>query len=90
MIGLSFVGAAGFEPATPCSQNRCANRTALRPDIHLAIELYFFSRAISCPDIYPLIDLFLILFETKAANSDSHAFQRDTLSGPNKLRKNMR
>ena len=58
-----IVGAAGFEPATPCSQNRCANRTALRPDIHLAIDLYFFSRAISCPDIYPLIDLFLILFE---------------------------
>ena len=23
---------AGFEPATPCSQNRCANRTALHPE----------------------------------------------------------
>ena len=51
-----IVGAAGFEPATPCSQNRCANRTALRPDIHLAIDLFFFSRDISCPDIYPLIE----------------------------------
>ena len=25
------VGVAGFEPATPCSQSRCANRTALYP-----------------------------------------------------------
>ena len=27
-----FVGVKGFEPSTPCSQSRCANRTALRPD----------------------------------------------------------
>ena len=27
------VGVAGFEPATPCSQSRCANRTALYPEI---------------------------------------------------------
>gem|GEM_PF-4909045 len=27
-----FVGAAGFEPATPCSQSRCASRTALYPE----------------------------------------------------------
>ena len=26
------VGAAGFEPATSCSQSRCANRAALCPD----------------------------------------------------------
>ncbi len=26
-----IVGVAGFEPATPCSQSRCANRTALYP-----------------------------------------------------------
>ncbi len=26
------VGATGFEPTTPCSQSRCANRTALRPE----------------------------------------------------------
>ncbi len=25
------VGETGFEPATPCSQSRCANRTALHP-----------------------------------------------------------
>ena len=24
---LIFVGVAGFEPTTPCSQSRCANRT---------------------------------------------------------------
>ena len=28
-----IVGVAGFEPATPCSQSRCANRTALHPEI---------------------------------------------------------
>ena len=28
---VCFVGATGFEPTTPCSQSRCANRTALRP-----------------------------------------------------------
>ncbi len=30
--GLSSVGVAGFEPTTPCSQSRCANRTALHPE----------------------------------------------------------
>ena len=28
---FSIVGVAGFEPATPCSQSRCASRTALYP-----------------------------------------------------------
>ena len=28
-----FVGATGFEPTPPCSQSRCANRTALRPEM---------------------------------------------------------
>ena len=28
----ALVGVAGFEPAAPCSQNRCANRTAPRPE----------------------------------------------------------
>ena len=28
-----FVGVPGFEPGTPCSQSRCANRTALHPEI---------------------------------------------------------
>ena len=27
-----IVGVAGFEPTTPCSQSRCANRTALHPE----------------------------------------------------------
>ena len=31
---ISFiVGIPGFEPGTPCSQSRCANRTALHPAI---------------------------------------------------------
>ena len=29
---LNLVGAVGFELTTPCSQNRCANQAALRPD----------------------------------------------------------
>ncbi len=29
---FDYVGVAGFEPATPWSQTRCANRTALHPD----------------------------------------------------------
>ena len=29
---IFFVGVAGFEPTTPCSQSRCANRTALHPE----------------------------------------------------------
>ena len=28
---LFCVGVTGFEPVTPCSQSRCANRTALHP-----------------------------------------------------------
>ena len=28
---ICFVGVKGFEPSTPCSQSRCANRTALHP-----------------------------------------------------------
>gem|GEM_PF-3544439 len=34
-----LVGAKGFEPSTPCSQSRCANQTALRPDICFLVEL---------------------------------------------------
>ena len=29
----SSVGVAGFEPTTPCCQSRCANRTALHPEV---------------------------------------------------------
>ena len=32
MLLSLFVGVAGFEPTTPCSQSRCANRTALHPE----------------------------------------------------------
>ena len=28
---ICLVGVKGFEPSTPCSQSRCANRTALHP-----------------------------------------------------------
>ena|GEM_PF-2584218 len=39
---FSRVGVAGFEPTTPCSQSRCANRTALHPVV---------------PDLDPVIGL---------------------------------
>ena len=29
---IFLVGVPGFEPGTPCSQSRCANRTALHPE----------------------------------------------------------
>ena len=35
MLSLT-VGVAGFEPTTPCSQSRCANRTALHPETWLS------------------------------------------------------
>ena len=34
-----LVGMAGFEPATPCSQGRCASQTALHPEMALAAGL---------------------------------------------------
>ncbi len=30
---FQLVGVTGFEPVTPCSQSRCANRTALHPEL---------------------------------------------------------
>ena len=33
-----MVGAAGFEPATSCSQGRRANQAALRPDSFWELE----------------------------------------------------
>jgi hypothetical protein len=36
--GNRMVGAAGFEPATSCSQGRRANQAALRPDPFQKIE----------------------------------------------------
>ncbi len=35
---LFMVGAAGFEPATPWSQTRCANRTAPRPEFIIIFD----------------------------------------------------
>lgn len=51
-IGLlagKLVGAVGFELTTPCSQNRCANQTALRPDEKA--ELYRLCLLPSSPDV---------------------------------------
>ena len=37
-----FVEVPGFEPGTPCSQSRCANRTALHLDFATANVVIFF------------------------------------------------
>ena len=45
---FSIVGETGFEPATPWSQTKCANRTALHPDTFVvagAKLVYFFRSA---------------------------------------------
>jgi hypothetical protein len=46
-IGRSFfilVGTGGFEPPAPCSQGRCADQTALRPD-------YFYAKSLKVGDL---------------------------------------
>ena len=48
---LNLVGETGFEPATPCSQSRCANRTALHPVVpDLRSRPYSLSQASTVPD----------------------------------------
>ena len=47
------VGVTGFEPMTPCSQSRCANRTALHPVqtsiwTNACAKIGFFLRATKC------------------------------------------
>ena len=36
---LLLVGVAGFEPATPCSQSRCASRAALYPEVGVSVSV---------------------------------------------------
>ena len=36
---LILVGTGGFEPPAPCSQGRCADQTALRPEYFCAESL---------------------------------------------------
>ena len=50
------VGAAGFEPATPCSQSRCANRTALRPvqTVIISFPVFFVNLIKENPLILPI------------------------------------
>lgn len=37
MQGFFFVGVAGFEPATPWSQTRCASQAALYPEAGVGV-----------------------------------------------------
>ena len=39
MLFLKFVGVAGFEPATSCSQSRRDNRATLHPEKYFYLKL---------------------------------------------------
>ncbi len=39
MQGFFFVGVAGFEPATPWSQTRCASQAALYPEKGVSVRV---------------------------------------------------
>ena len=45
------VGVAGFEPTTPCSQSRCANRTALHPEVSLSKAMQRYGFLFKSPNI---------------------------------------
>ena len=45
ILFVFLVGVPGFEPGTPCSQSRCANRTALHPEENLLYEEDFVLRS---------------------------------------------
>ncbi len=48
MASFFCVGVAGFEPATPCSQSRCASRTALCPESTFSVGVAGFEPATPC------------------------------------------
>ena len=51
MTGSHFVGVAGFEPATSCSQSRHTNRTVLYPVLKSGAKidlLFAFAKKIFC------------------------------------------
>ena len=51
----STVGVRGFEPPTPCSQSRCANRAALHPEFFYSItnfEYIIYSNNNRCASQY--------------------------------------
>ncbi len=51
MTGSHFVGVAGFEPATSCSQSRHTNRTVLYPVLKSGAKidlLFAFAKKILC------------------------------------------
>ena len=45
-ITRKYVGVKGFEPSTPWSQTRCANRTALHPEVCAKVQLFTFATKI--------------------------------------------
>ena len=45
---LTSVGVPRFELGTPCSQSRCANRTALHPVLHFLVSTRFAFLSFKC------------------------------------------
>ena len=48
-----LVGVPGFEPGTPCSQSRCANRTALHPETLRYFKDTFLFHLVGVPGFEP-------------------------------------
>ena len=48
-----LVGVPGFEPGTPCSQSRCANRTALHPESLRYFKDTFLFHLVGVPGFEP-------------------------------------
>ena len=70
-----FVGVAGFEPTTPCSQSRCANRTALHPETLFFFLCLSFSKAVAKVGVF-LVSANLLpnIFSKKTAFSSFFLF----------------
>ena len=59
---LLIVGIPGFEPGTPCSQSRCANRTALHPESSSVYEVQRYSKNRKMQNFQQLFFIFFCIF----------------------------
>ena len=57
-----IVGVAGFEPTTPCSQSRCANRTALHPESFFIFQSPYLSKAMQRYGFFLYMQIFKAIF----------------------------
>ncbi len=58
-LSYLLVGTGGFEPPAPCSQGRCADQTALRPEYHFSsillekVAISYHSQQVCCKFFVP-------------------------------------